>query len=182
MCGSATLTTVVSSPSMKVPNITAIAMIHGLITGCSARSAKLLVAFRLIPDTHGRHDGHSWTKDVLRILVLFEDDLHRDALHNFYVISSRVLRWQKAESSTRCTPKAVDVPVKIMIEGVDMDFYRLANTHLLKLGFFEICSYVNVVEVHKCRERLARLYYLTYFYRPLTDDSVCWSNNCGVLQ
>ena len=33
MCGRDTLTTVVSSTSMKVPNITAIAIIHGLITG-----------------------------------------------------------------------------------------------------------------------------------------------------
>jgi len=38
-CGSDTLTTVVSSTSMKVANITAIATIHGLTTGCSAWSA-----------------------------------------------------------------------------------------------------------------------------------------------
>mgnify|MGYP003694160555 CR=1 FL=1 len=36
MCGSDTLTTVVSSTSMKVPNITAIATIHGLTCLCSA--------------------------------------------------------------------------------------------------------------------------------------------------
>ena len=34
MCGSDTLTTVVSSTSMKVANITEIAMIHGLIGRC----------------------------------------------------------------------------------------------------------------------------------------------------
>ena len=35
MCGSDTFTTVVSSTSMKVANITAIAMIQGLISGCA---------------------------------------------------------------------------------------------------------------------------------------------------
>ena len=36
MCGSDTLTTVVSSTSMKVANITAIAMIQGLTCRCGA--------------------------------------------------------------------------------------------------------------------------------------------------
>src|SRR5260370_39375280 len=35
MCGRETLTTVVSSTSMKVANITATATIHGLMCGCS---------------------------------------------------------------------------------------------------------------------------------------------------
>ena len=38
MCGSDTLTTVVSSTSMKVANITEMAMIHGLICLCSSCS------------------------------------------------------------------------------------------------------------------------------------------------
>ena len=35
MCGRDTFTTVVSSTSMKVANITATATIHGLTSGCS---------------------------------------------------------------------------------------------------------------------------------------------------
>jgi len=38
MCGSDTLTTVVSSTSMKVPSMTAIATIHGLMWGCACES------------------------------------------------------------------------------------------------------------------------------------------------
>src|SRR6516162_8990840 len=42
MCGSDTLTTLVSSTSMKVASITEMAMIHGLMCGCSsAMSAQL---------------------------------------------------------------------------------------------------------------------------------------------
>ena len=37
MCGSDTLTTVVSSTSMKVANITEMAMIHGIDVACSSR-------------------------------------------------------------------------------------------------------------------------------------------------
>src|ERR687887_830515 len=37
MCGSETFTTVVSSTSMKVPSITEMATIHGLISGVSSR-------------------------------------------------------------------------------------------------------------------------------------------------
>src|SRR5664279_654401 len=36
MCGSETLTTVVSSTSMKVANMTATATIHGLMAGCGS--------------------------------------------------------------------------------------------------------------------------------------------------
>src|SRR5205085_10179914 len=68
MCGSDTLTTVVSSTSMKVPNITAIATIQGLTLPCSVIDYQ--------PPTtnlfciHLRGHRHAWPQYLLRVLLL----------------------------------------------------------------------------------------------------------------
>src|ERR1700750_2253475 len=73
MCGSDTLTTVVSSTSMNVANITETAMSHGLMCFCSVIG--LLQIDR-------RRDGQPRPQQVIRILAWVEDDLHRHALHD----------------------------------------------------------------------------------------------------
>src|SRR5690349_3504921 len=83
MCGSDTLTTVVSSTSMNVANMTAIATIHGLTRRCSVigRSARV---------NSGRH-GHAGAQQVLCILSFIEHDLHRHSLHNLDEIAGGVV-------------------------------------------------------------------------------------------
>jgi hypothetical protein len=55
MCGSETLTTVVSSTSMKVANITATATIHGLTWGCGIAVDGIRSLVSMMPQT--RHQG-----------------------------------------------------------------------------------------------------------------------------
>ena len=108
MCGSDTLTTVVSSTSMKVANITAIATIHGLTVfgeGSTRRSRGCLL------DPHGRRHRHARPQQVLRILTLLEHDLHRHALHDLDEVAGGVLRRQQAEAGAGCGGDAVDVPL-----------------------------------------------------------------------
>src|SRR5471030_2189979 len=90
MCGSETFTTVVSSTSMKVANITATAMIHGLMCRCCSSAIPLSRIDR------GCH-RHSRPQEMIRILSHVQHDLDRHALDNFHEISGRVFRRQQAE-------------------------------------------------------------------------------------
>src|SRR6185295_19586060 len=105
MCGSDTLTTVVSSTSMNVANMTAIATIHGLTVGCSD-------AMRLLR-VDRRTDRHAGTQLVLGILTRLEHDLHGHALHDLDVVARGVLWWKEAELGAGRGGKAVDVPVEL---------------------------------------------------------------------
>src|ERR1035437_9551380 len=51
MCGSDTLTTVVSSTSMKVANMTAVATIHGLTWGCGSAVDGIRYLTSIMPQT-----------------------------------------------------------------------------------------------------------------------------------
>src|SRR5271157_853794 len=57
MCGRDTLTTVVSSTSMKVANITAVAMIHGLTWGWGASEDGIRVYVLMMQHWGGRAQG-----------------------------------------------------------------------------------------------------------------------------
>src|SRR5262245_39775243 len=54
MCGNETFTTVVSRTSMKVPNITATAMSHGLICGTEGFTSSMLLHAHLHDGGHAR--------------------------------------------------------------------------------------------------------------------------------
>src|SRR5947207_8770950 len=81
MWGSDTFTTVVSSTSMKVANITDTAMIQGLTCFASVMSLRV----------HRRHDGHAGAEAVFRILSGVEHDFHRHALHHLHEVAGGVL-------------------------------------------------------------------------------------------
>src|SRR5271154_7094084 len=62
MCGRDTFTTVVSRTSIKVPNITAMAMIHGLICGCvdpDGAMGSTSIILRDAFDTQKSHGGRT---------------------------------------------------------------------------------------------------------------------------
>src|SRR6185295_515422 len=74
MCGSDTFTTVVSSTSMKVANITETAMSQGLMCRGS-----LMPCRRRSLQEHGGCDRHARTQPVLGVPSRLEHDLHRHA-------------------------------------------------------------------------------------------------------
>src|SRR5215213_10268011 len=93
MCGSDTLTTVVSSTSMKVANITAMATIHGLTCLWSEDMVGELRLLRI----YRRRDRHARPQQALLMLTRVEHDLHGHALHDLDEVAGRVLRRQQAE-------------------------------------------------------------------------------------
>src|SRR3989442_11746295 len=75
MCGSETFTTVVSSTSIKVPNITAMATIHGFTSGRPAGGEAVgtladALMLRPLPGNHDWRDGHSGAQKMVRVLPL----------------------------------------------------------------------------------------------------------------
>src|SRR6188472_2300842 len=131
MCGSETLTTVVSRTSMKVANITAMATIHGLTWRCSADMGLLQV--------HRREHGHARAEQVLRILTRIEHDLHRHALDDLDVVPGRVFRREQAEAGPGGGGQAVDLALEDSpAECVHLDGGPLAVAHLGELGLLEV--------------------------------------------
>src|SRR3989442_4243432 len=197
MCGSDTFTTVVSSTSMKVANITAIAMIHGLTCrGCSLircaegtqrtrrtqrqRSVKagnpLCVLCVHCVDSacvYGWDHGHPGPQQMVRVLRTVEDDLHRHALHDLDEVAGRVLRRQQTEARTRRAGDAVHLAVELSsAERVDVHLHALAGTHVLQLRLLEVGCHPDLVDLHEREERLARLH-------DLSDVDAFLRNNAG---
>ena len=122
MCGSDTLTTVVSSTSMKVANITAIAMIQGLTCRCSGMT-DFLTSLDFLTGIDSRRDRHAGPQQVLGILPRFEHDLDRHALHDLHVVAGGVFWRQQAEARPGRRGDAVDLALEFA-SAVRVDFDR----------------------------------------------------------
>src|SRR6185369_11126535 len=64
ICGSDTLTTVVSSTSMKVANMTATATIHGFT--CGGEEDGIQPLFSMMPEEYPRMPGRAGTRNIRR--------------------------------------------------------------------------------------------------------------------
>src|SRR5262245_27526548 len=97
MCGNDTFTTVVSSTSRNVENITEIAMIHGLMCRCSECSASITSPssfFRLNRCDH----GHPRPQDMRRIGALLQENFDRDTLHHLHEVPRSVFGRKETET------------------------------------------------------------------------------------
>src|SRR5262245_58995896 len=122
MCGSDTLTTVVSRTSMKVANITEMAMIHGLtvfiadwrswIVDWEVLFPKSTIQYSKSSRIDSRDDRHAGAEMAVRILTGVEHDLHRNALHDLHEIPGGVFRRQQAEARAGGRRDAVHVAVE----------------------------------------------------------------------
>src|SRR5215471_11861911 len=138
MCGSETLTTVVSSTSMKVLVMTVTATIQGFTTGAifglegSGLEGSIgVIVFEVSPvRQHRRHNRHSRTQKMLRVLAFFKSDLHRNPLHNFHIIAGRVLWRQQAGPAGSGRSKTVNVALVVAVVGIDVNDHRLADAHV----------------------------------------------------
>src|ERR1700683_5233447 len=96
MCGSATLTMVVSRISMKATSVTTSAITHGLTAGFQFASSAAcwvpLTSGRRSLQVDGRIDGQAERQGQPGIEPAIGDDLHRNALHDLDVVAGRVLR------------------------------------------------------------------------------------------
>ena len=124
MCGSDTLTTVVSSTTMKVPSITddrrratggrGRCRSPLAVPSCDVVSVHQRVNTVAVTDMPGRSRcSGSWPG--------VEHDLHRDALHDLHVVAGGVLRRQQAEARAGRGGDAVDLAGELAAVGVDVD-------------------------------------------------------------
>src|SRR5262249_14035249 len=110
MCGSDTLTTVGSSTSMNVANITDVAMRQGLMCRCS-----VMTELGLSPISsciHLRNDRHARPQQVIRILTGIQHDLHWHALHDLHEVAGRVLGRQQTEAGAGGAGDAVHLALE----------------------------------------------------------------------
>src|SRR5262252_4545298 len=162
MCGSDTLTTLVSSTSMKVASITEMAMIHGLMFGCSSAMASKPSALVSPSPYLSRKDrwfsGESRPQQPLGILIGIQHDLDRHALHHLDEVPSRVFRRQQREPGAGGAGDAVDFAGEFLAaDRVDLHGRPLARTHVLQLRLLEVRDDPHLVQRHDRHQRLARL-------------------------
>src|SRR5260370_16407407 len=138
MCGSETLTTVLSSTSMNVLVITVIATIQGLTSGMllfvfSGLIGVIVLCPLLFVRQYRGHDRHCRPQDMLRVLSLFKANLYRDPLHDLHIIAGGIFR--RKQTGLRCSgsAEAIHVPVVVPVVGIYMDRHRLAHAHVLNL-------------------------------------------------
>src|SRR5437016_158012 len=172
MCGSDTLTTVVSSTSMKVPNITAIATIQGLTCRCS-----LVIARVYYPPTTNlfrvdlRCNGHAGAQHLLRVLLLVDRDADRHALDNLHEVAGRVFRWQQAEARSGRRREALDVRLEVMAAvGINFNHGGLSRTHVFQLRLLEIRGDPHFLERNDGHQRLSWLHDLPKLDALPADD------------
>ena len=127
MCGSATLAMEVSSTSMNVASVTVSAMIQGLTADARRRRRSMVAVAALISNPDLGLDRHAGTQLVILVCTGFEDDLHRNALHDFHVVAGGVFRRQQAEARAAGAGDAVDLAVVGSAVGVDVDGDALAG-------------------------------------------------------
>src|SRR5260370_25279844 len=154
MCGSETLTTVLSSTSMNVLVITVIATIQGLTSGMllfvfSGLIGVIVLCPLLFVRQYRGHDRHCRPQDMLRVLSLFKANLYRDPLHDLHIIAGGIFR--RKQTGLRCSgsAEAIHVPVVVPVVGIYMDRHRLAHAHVLHLVLIIVCDHPDIVYGHQ---------------------------------
>ena len=84
---------------------------------------------------------------MIVVLARIEDDLHRNALHDFHIVASRILRRQQAEARAAGAGDAIHFAVVFSAVGVDFNRDALADLHFAELRLFEIRGDPDVVEI-----------------------------------
>src|ERR1700742_466125 len=160
MCGSATLTMVVSRTSMNAASGTTMAISHGFAAGFHAdasppdeappfaASAPLIAtpfaaacrapsppSFQI----HLRRNRKPESKRPVVWQTCVDDDLDRHTLHDFHEVAGRVFGWKRGEARAAAELHAVHVAAQIELRvGVDTDFDLVAGTHAFELRLLEV--------------------------------------------
>src|ERR1041385_930753 len=98
MCGKDTFTTVVSKTSMNVATITAMTMIHGLIS----RRDTFCSAIVLLLHRYLRNNRHAGAQQMFRIFSGLEHQFYRNGLNHFHIVASCIFRGKQTELRPGC--------------------------------------------------------------------------------
>src|SRR5579864_2235333 len=117
------------------------------------------------------------TQLVIVVRAGIENDLDRDALHYFHVIPRSIFWRQQAEARAAGSGNALDLSVVGSAVGIDVDGDALADFHLPKLRFFEVCRDPNIIEIDDLHEFLAGSDVLPDFHGSIADNAVPRGND-----
>src|SRR5262249_32960772 len=115
ICDSDTFTTVVSSTTMNVPNMTAIAVSHGL-TWCSSVTSRGSLQEDGHIRRHARAQGSAGAARINR-------NFHGDALNDLDEVPARVFRREEAECRAGGRGDAFDPSRQQVAVGIDVNFH-----------------------------------------------------------
>src|SRR2546429_2632111 len=185
ICGSATFAMDVSSTSMNVASVTLTAISQGLIVPSGNLSlVRILsrIASNLWPcavstyyrsnpypystliRNHRRIHVHPRPQDGLLRRNRVQHDLHGDPLHDFHVISRRVLRRQQAQHGTRCPRNRIHSSAESLSVRIHLDFCFLPGLHVPQLRLFEIRRHPHGLERQNHQQSLPCLCDLSRFH------------------
>src|SRR5277367_785540 len=126
MCGSETLTMVVSSNSMKAARVTTIAISHGLAAGRPLSRPLPPSSDPSFPPSvtkmHHRIHGQAQRQRASRIESAIDHDLDGDALHDLNEVARRILSGEGGEARAAAVLDALHVAGQAVARvGIDLD-------------------------------------------------------------
>src|ERR1700734_4087801 len=135
MCGSETLTMVVSRSSMKAAMVTTTAISQGLPDGrqlsCSALPS--------LTQVHHRTHGQPQRQGTIGIEPLIDHDLYGDSLHDLHEVTRGIFGREGGEARAAAVLDALHVAGQpISRISVDLDVDRVAGTHAAQLRLFVV--------------------------------------------
>src|SRR5579859_3316903 len=107
---------------------------------------------------------------MIVIFARLQDNPHRNALYDFYVITAGILRWQQAEARASGAAERIDVAAIVAPGSVRPKGHALSGLHLLQLRLFEIGRDPDVVDRNDGQQLLARLNALAGFHGLASND------------
>src|SRR5208282_1725828 len=178
--GRATFAMLVSSTSMNAARATTTAISQGLYLGRQTSSSSVSAAVVILRNSysgthtakihavkfihearpqdslqvHVRHHVHARAKPPIFILPRIENDLYRNPLHNFHVVSGGIFRRKQAEERPGCSRDAVHMAFQSPPRGIDMNLRSLSNLHVLQLRLFKIGGHPHFIQRHHRQQLL----------------------------
>ena len=132
-------------------------------------------------EVHVGHDVHAGAQPPIVILAGIEIDLHRNALHDFHVVSGSVLRRKQAEARAGGAGDAVNMAFQSLASRIYVDVRFLPNLHVPELILFEIGGDPDFIEGHDGEELLAGLNIQAHDH-GLIHFSADGSNDLGIAE
>ena len=133
---------------------------------------------------HRRRDRKTDEKRRLVRIVVHHIDPHRQPLHHFDEISSRILRRQQRQSRAGAVGEAGNASLESPLAAVhvQLQFHALADPQIAELGFLEICVHPDVAQRADSHQTLTHLHVVAGVHIAPGDDAIDLRHNRAVAQ
>src|SRR5438876_8430794 len=119
---------------------------------------------------------------MLTVLALLEENLHRHALHYFYVIAGGILWRKQTDAGCGGSAEALHLPTIIFVVGVYVDGGALPDAHIFELVLLVIGHHPDIFLRHQRHQWLATLHCLTHLNRLAGDYPIYRRAQSAIFQ